>query len=46
MAENIFKADEVVYLTNRARMPFAQQYLAGNAVTRWRQHCKKHPEAA
>jgi hypothetical protein len=45
-AENVFKADAVPYPTDSDRMLFAQQYLAGDVATRWRQHRKKHPEAA
>jgi hypothetical protein len=45
-AENVFEADGVFYPTDRVQMLFAQQYLAGNAATRWRQHREKHPEAA
>ncbi len=45
-AENVFEADAVLYPTDRHRMLFTQQYLAGDAATRWRQHRKKPPEAA
>jgi hypothetical protein len=43
--ENVFRADEVLYSTDWDQMLFAQQYLAGDAATHWRQHCQKHPEA-
>jgi hypothetical protein len=45
-AENVFEADAVLCPTDRDRMLFAQQYLGGDAVTCWRLHCEKHPEAA
>ncbi len=44
-AENVFKADAVLYTRDRDQMLFAQQYLAGDAATVRRQHCEKHPEA-
>jgi hypothetical protein len=44
-AENVFEVDAVLDPTDRDRMLFAQQYLTGDAATRWQQHREKHPEA-
>ncbi len=43
-AENVFEADEVLFPTDRARMLFAQKYLASDSATYWRQHLEKNPE--
>jgi hypothetical protein len=33
--ENVFEADALLYPTDRDRMLFAQQYVAGDAAMRW-----------